>query len=213
MREPVVVWGAGGFGREAIEVILAENCAGTIPRWQLLGVVDDDPSPLNLARLTDLGVAYLGDPELLRQIENVSVVLGVGSPSCRGHMSALLDQWGISSPTIVHPSAVISRQSTIGQGAVICAGVSVGTNVAIGCHVHLNAHVVIGHDTVLKNHVSVNPNATISGDCTIGEGALIGAAAVVLEQVAVGDDAVVGAAACVVRDVPTGRTVKGVPAR
>ena len=53
----------------------------------------------------------------------------------------------------------------------------------------------------------------ISGDVRVESRTLIGAGAVVLQGLTVGTGATVGAAACVTRDVPTGATVKGVPAR
>jgi hypothetical protein len=50
---PLVVIGAGGFGREALDVITALNSAVASPLFDILGVVDDSPSVPNLDRLPD----------------------------------------------------------------------------------------------------------------------------------------------------------------
>lgn len=209
MSEPLVVVGAGGFGREALDVAEAMN--RTKPSWEVVGVADDSPSDVNLERLERRGIAHLGGVDSVP--EGVAVVIGVGSPAARRAIGESLARRGYGFASLVHPTAVLGSEVRIAEGAVICAGVSIGTNVRLGRHVHLNPHAVIGHDTVLGDHVSVNPNATVSGECVIEDEVLLGAGAVVLNRLRVGAGAVVGGAACVIDDVEAVATVMGVPAR
>ncbi len=211
---PLVVIGAGGFGRETLDVVEAINNAAPVPVWNILGVVDDGPGLDNLVRLEARGIPLLGPlAEWLPRRTETAYVVGVGTPALRRRIADRLALHGCRAATLIHPSAVIGSQCRLGAGAVICAGVQVSTNVAIGQHVHLNPSATIGHDCILEDFVSVNPAATISGDCTVRAGATIGAGAVVLQQIEIGVGATVGAAACVVRDVPKDEVVKGVPAR
>jgi sugar O-acyltransferase (sialic acid O-acetyltransferase NeuD family) len=211
---PLVVIGAGGFGREALDVIEAMSRAVATPIFDVLGVVDDSPSAVNLDRLARWGVKYLGTVDgWLAGGAEAGYVLGVGAPSARQRLDQRLAGAGLEPVTVVHPAAGTGSELRLGTGSVICAGVQVSTNVEIGRHVHLNANVTIGHDTVLEDFVSVNPGAIVSGDCHIGRGTLIGAGAVVLQGRSVGAGSLIGAAACVTRDVPPSTTVKGVPAR
>jgi sugar O-acyltransferase (sialic acid O-acetyltransferase NeuD family) len=209
MTDRLVVVGAGGFGRETLDVAEAMNRVAA--RWDIVGIVDDAPSDLNLERLATRGVTYLGG---LKDIPGgANVAIGVGSPSARRGLHEMITARGFNFATLIHPTAVLGSEVKVGGGAVICAGVSIGTNVSLGRHTHLNPHAVIGHDTIIGDHVSVNPNATVSGDCMVGDEVLIGAGAVVLNQLTVGLGAVIGGAACVVGDVPPRVTVVGVPAR
>lgn len=208
MRELVII-GAGGFGRETLDVVHAINA--TSPAWQVIGVIDDAPSDTNLARLSARGVPHLGG--MARLPPAVDVAVAVGDPATRSMLVASLEGRGHHSPSLVHPSALIGSELQHGEGLVVLGGVSIGTNVALGAHVHLNAHAVIGHDARLCDFVSINPNATVSGECTVGPRTLVGASSTILQQLAIGADTTVGAAACVARDVAASTTVVGVPAR
>lgn len=211
MVERLVVIGAGGFGRETLDVAEAINAASANGQvWEIVGVADDAPSDVNLERLAARSVTFLGSIADLPS--DVHVVIGVGSPQARSAITQKLDETA-QFTTLIHPTAVTGSQVTIGAGSVVCAGVSVGTNVTVGEQVHLNPHAVIGHDTSLGDFVSVNPNATISGDCTIDSGVLVGAAAVVLQGLRLAPNVLVGAAACVTKPVTQACTLVGVPAR
>jgi len=211
---PLVVIGAGGFGRETIDVLEAMNLAGPSPVYELLGVVDAKPSELNLTRLADRGVAYLGrDVEWLESGHRAHYLIAIGSPQVRAHVDSAWRDAGLTPATAVHPTATLGSRVRIGEGSVVCAGVQVSTNVTLGRHVHLNPSATIGHDTVLGDFVSVNPAAVVSGDVLVGEAVLVGAGAVILQGLTVGGDSVIGASACVTSDVAMSTTVKGVPAR
>jgi sugar O-acyltransferase (sialic acid O-acetyltransferase NeuD family) len=208
------VVGAGGFGREALDAVQAANAVPGGAPWRVLGVLDDAPSPANLARLADRQVRYLGRvADWLGTNPDAHCVLAVGSPAARALLAARFAAAGVTPATVVHPRATLGSLVELGAGAVICAGVQVSTNVRIGAYVHLNPGAIVGHDSVLEDFVSVNPGAVVSGECRIAAKALIGAGAVVLQRLTVGAASTVGAAACVTRPVEPGVVVVGVPAR
>lgn len=214
MSTELVVVGAGGFGRQTLDVIEALNRAADAPVFDVLGVVDTNPSDLNRERLEHRGVPYLGTvAEWLAFDYAALYIIGIGDPVARQRLDRAFLAAGRAAATAVHPSASIGSQAAIGDGTVVCGGTQVSTNVRLGRHVHLNPNVAIGHDAVLHDFVSVNPGAIVSGDVEVGERTLIGAGAVILQGLVVGSDAVVGASACVVRHVFGDTVVKGVPAR
>jgi sugar O-acyltransferase (sialic acid O-acetyltransferase NeuD family) len=211
---PVVVVGAGGFGRETLDVIEAVNRHSPTPVFEVLGVVDSHPSDANLELLERMGVRWLGaEAEWLASGSPARYLIGIGNPAVRERIRRSFDAAGLTAATIVHPGAIVGSLSSIGAGSVVCAGAQISTHVTLGDHVHVNPGATIGHDTAIADCVSINPGAIVSGDVAIGSRVLIGAGAVVLQGLRVGEDAVVGAAACVVRDVEPARTVKGIPAR
>lgn len=214
MSEPLVVIGAGGFGRETLDVAEAMNEASDRPLWEVLGVLDDSPTAENLDRLSDRGINYLGPVDAYLGIaQTLKYVVAIGSPSARRKLADKADRAGHSAATLIHPTATLGVRATLGGGSVVCAGVRVTTNISVGRHVHINLNATVGHDTRIGDFVSINPLASISGDCLLGADVMVGVSGVILQGLSVGTGAVVGGSACVVRDVPPGATVVGVPAR
>jgi hypothetical protein len=209
-----VVIGAAGFGREVLDVLDAVLLSGARPGLQLAGVLDDDPSEADLARLRRRGAGYLGTvAQWLERGDDTTFVVGIGHPQVRRRIAERCEQHGRTALDLVHPSATFGFGVDRAPGVVVCAGVQVSNEVRLGRHCHLNPNVTVGHDTQLAPYVSINPGAVVSGACRLAEASLIGAGAVVLQGRTVGAGAVVGAAACVTHDVPPLATVKGVPAR
>lgn len=211
---PLVVVGAGGFGRETIDVIRALNKAAPFPVYDLLGVVDSGPSGTNLDRLHALEVAYLGtEKEWSLRSEKTHYLVGVGNPIARRQIAERFDKAGHTAATAVHPTVGVGSLTAISPGTVVCAGVQLSTNIKCGLHTHINANATVGHDVVLEDYVSLNPGSIVSGEVHCETEVLIGAGAVVLQGLTVGRGSVVGASACVTRSVSAGTVAKGVPAR
>jgi sugar O-acyltransferase (sialic acid O-acetyltransferase NeuD family) len=215
VTEQIVVVGAGGFGREIVDVIEAINNAEERPRYELLGVLDDAPTEENLKRLAARSVPYLGRTEdfLTTAATSTRYVIGVGNPATRRLLAARLEEAGLDPTILIHPSVTLGAQVSIAPGSILCAGVRLTTNIAIGRHVHVNLNATVGHDSRIGDFVSINPLASISGDCTLEDDVMVGVAGVILQGVTIGRESVVGGAACVVKDVSNGVVVKGVPAR
>lgn len=214
MAEGIIVIGAGGFGRETLDVIEAINIAAQDSVWDVIGVVDDGPAEIQVERLRDREIRLLGGIDANRELFACThYVVGIGAPSVRVRTAEKVEAWGARPATLVHPSAVVGTRVAIAGGSVVCGGVQISTNVRLGRHVHINPGAIIGHDSTLDDYVSVNPGAIISGEVSVGREVLVGAGACILQGLSIGAGATIGAAACVTRSVPEIVTAKGIPAR
>lgn len=214
MPTNLVVLGAGGFGRETLDVVEAWNVVGQNEPFHVLGIIDDGPSDQNLARLAQRGYSHLGSfndfnfPTL-----DFQYIIGIGDPTVRERIAERCLTLGWYPGTVVHPSAVLGSEVSIGAGSIVCAGVQLSTNVIIGQHVQLNPGSIVGHDSTLQDFVSVNPGAIISGEVEVRARTLVGAGAVILQNLDIPEDVVIGASACVTKAPLQGSRVAGIPAR
>lgn len=206
----VVIIGAGGFGREVLDIVDAIAADGG--DLEPIGFVDDgEVDPDVLARL---GVEVLGGADVLADLpRGTRYVVGVGSAPVRRLLVGRAEEAGLAPITLVHPSATQGRDVEIGTGSIICAGVRMTTNIRIGAHCHVNLNSTIGHDSVLEDFVSINPLVAISGNVRVCEDTMLGTGSAVLQGLIVGPGVAVGGGAVVVKDVEPGQTVVGIPAK
>lgn len=209
----VVVVGASGFGRECLDVLEAMQAHGT--NIEILGVLDDSPSDVNLSRLQQRNVAYLGsiDTWITNAPRDYQYIVAIGNPEIRKLLTKKFKDIGLSSYTAIHPTAIIGSQFVCGEGCVVCSGAIISTNVCLGEQVHINPNATVGHDSILEDFVSINPASVISGEVLIERGTLVGAAAIVLQGLKVGTNALIGAGAVVTKQVPDRVIAVGMPAR
>lgn len=205
---PLVVVGAGGHGREMLDVVEAIN--RTKPTFRLIGVVDDCGDRDGLLARRDIRV--LGQTASLSEIDALYAI-GVGAPEQRRLVDALASSLNMRPATLMHPTVVLGTGLRIGPGFYAAAHAQVTTNVLIGRHVHLNLGATVSHDCILGDYVTLSPGVHLSGAVTIGAGVVLGVGAVVLPGVTIGDHTCVGAGAVVVDDLPPRITAVGVPAK
>lgn len=172
-----------------VENLERERCSGLLHGLPVLWV--DDVK--DLAK-THAAICALGSPQRSRFIEHVAA-------------------FGLPFATPIHPSAVVSRQSTIGEGSIVSPGVVVAAFTRIGRHVLVNRGALIGHNVEIGDYVTIGPGANIAGFSSVGTATSVGMGALVLDQINVGARSVVAAGSVVSKDVPDDVTVAGAPAR
>lgn len=205
---PLVIIGAGGHGRETLDIVEAINAQSST--FDFLGFVDDrcDNESLVAAR----GARIIGTVDSLRGLD-ARYVIGVGSGKIRERLDQRLSEWGLEAAILVHPAATLGAVVAFGPGVVVAAGARITTHVTLGRHAHINVNASVSHDCRIGNFVTVNPGVTVSGNVSIGEGTMMGAGSTVIQNRTIGRWVTVGAGAVVVSDLTDGVTAVGVPAR
>uniref|UniRef100_A0A7C5EPV7 Acetyltransferase n=1 Tax=Desulfobacca acetoxidans TaxID=60893 RepID=A0A7C5EPV7_9BACT len=131
----------------------------------------------------------------------------------RSRFTSQVGALGVRFATLVHPTARVSRTSTLGEGTIISPGVIIASHTHLGRHVFVNRGALIGHHTEIGDHITIQPGANIAGKCRIGPATYLGMGALVLDGLTVGAHTVIGAGAVVTRDVPDCVQVVGIPAK
>lgn len=209
-KKSIVIVGAGGFGREVMEIFKEQNRMS--PTWDILGFIDEDEK---LHGSVINGFPVLGGLDWFKQNnkKNLGCVCAIGSCEIRKKVVERLKTLGVKFYNAIHPSVIMSEFVELGEDVIICAGSILTVNIKIGDHVHINLNCTIGHDAIIENFCTINPLVIINGHDHLGEGVYIGTGASFIHEVSVGSWSTVGAGAVIIADLPANIVAVGVPAK
>jgi sugar O-acyltransferase (sialic acid O-acetyltransferase NeuD family) len=212
MAQPLLLIGAGGHGREVLDVVDAINAV--TPTFEVVGFLDDGDPDTTL--IEGRGHRLLGrSADLTGPLAHLDAgyVIAIGATGPRAEIDAALRATDRACPVLIHPDTTIGPDVILGPGTVVAAGARFGNHIRLGRHVHVNMNSTVHHDAVLEDYVTLSPGVHVTGAAILRAGAFLGTAATVIPGCEVGAAAVIGAGAVVVGDIPPGVTAKGVPAR
>lgn len=194
LAEGITLYGAGGHCKVVLDILEASGINAD-------KVVDDSPS----------GKSFMGLPMSLPSQEYDKAIITIGNCSIR---KKIVEKITVKTYlTAIHPSSVICKNVTIGEGTVVAHGAIIQSSAKIGRHCILNTRSSVDHDVIISDYVHVAPGTTICGGCKIGEGSWIGAGSVVKQGINIGKNCMIGAGSVVVKDIPDNVVAFGNPCR
>lgn len=202
--QKLIVLGSRVFAEEVADLV--SDC----PEYELTAFGENWERSRCERPLLGLPVIWIDD--LAPLAASHAAVCAIGTTR-RSRFIEQVEALGFRFATIRHPTARVSRTSTLGPGTIVSAGVMVAAQTAIGRHVIVNRGSLIGHHTTIGDCVTISPGANIAGRVNIGDGTYVGMGAIVLDSLTIGRGAVIGAGSLVTKDVPDHVLVMGVPAR
>lgn len=195
----LIIIGAGGHGKVIADIALKngytdicfadDNAAGDCMGFPIIGRCD------SLISLND---------------GNTDFVIGIGNNAIR---KKIAEKYDVNWVTLVHPSAQIAVNVTIGKGTVVMAGAVINVCTSIGEHCIINTGAIVEHDNVINNYVHLSPGVKLSGMVIIGECTWIGTGASVINNVNIAEGVTIGAGAVVIKSIAVSGTYKGVPVK
>lgn len=200
MKQKLVIYGAGGLGREILSLVNRDYK----DKWDTIGFIDDGIKE---------GTYVEGLPIFPKSVlashdnEKIAVVFGIAEPNIKKKIyMEIKNMVNLIFPKIIAKSAIIDERALIEEGTVITDNCWVSINVKIGSFCLLNVGNVIGHDVIISDFCSLMPLSSISGFVEIGECSLVGARSFILQGLKIEDNCVIGAGCSLFFSLKEGET-------
>lgn len=191
----LVIIGASGHGKVIADIAVKNG-------YEEIVFLDDDDRRKECA-----GFPIIGKTSDANEIQGDKIV-AIGNANIRERI-----QGGLNDVvTLIHPSAVISRRTEIGEGTVVMAGAVINSDTIIGKGCIINTGATVDHDCRIDNYVHVSVGTHVAGTCEIGKRTWLGAGATISNNINICGDCMIGAGAVVIRDIKKSGTYIGVPA-
>lgn len=194
VNQGITLYGAGGHCKVVIDILESLELHPS-------RVHDDNPK----------GPLFMGLPSSLPSGDYEEAIITIGNCQIR---KKIVDKINVEHYiTAIHPSAIVSKYSMLGEGTVVMQGAIIQAGSSIGRHCIINTNSSVDHDCKVADFVHIASGATVCGEVEIGECSWVGAGAVIKQQIKIGRNCMIGAGAVIIRDVPDNAVVVGNPGR
>ena len=205
---PLFIYGAGGFGKEVMDVARRANRAAA--QWTDIYFVDDiTPDPVRYGAT----VYRFADDFVQSRLSEAEFVIAVGEPAGREKLAEKLAKAGARNGRVVDTSTLVADSADLQGGTVITPLCSVSSEAHIGLHACVNTMSIVGHDVHVGDYSVISSMVNIGGGCSIGSASYLGMGALIKEGVKIGRNVIVGMGSVVYSDIPDDVIALGNPAR
>lgn len=194
MSKSIYIYGASGHGLVVADI--ARACG-----YQEIIFLDDDISK-----------GFLTFQEI-KENRDSHIAFGIGNNQIRGRLYEKVKNNGFFTPTLIHPSSIISPSAKIEEGTVIMPNVVVNAKAYIGKCTILNSSCVVEHESVIGDFVHISPKVGLAGDVRIGDFTHIGIGSSVIQCLEIGKNSIIGAGSVVVKNIANFKKAYGNPCK
>jgi sugar O-acyltransferase (sialic acid O-acetyltransferase NeuD family) len=148
-------------------------------------------------------------------LAGMQFAISVGDNKIRSELANTLRNKGGFFPTLIHPSSVVSKFATLGQGVAVNSCSVVQAGVSIDVDTVISSNVTLGHTCRIGKACYLALGAVVGAYVTVEDKVLIGLNSVIISSKAdyIGENAIVGAGTVVTKKVDANTIVAGNPAR
>lgn len=193
----VVIIGAGDLGKEIVWLI--EDINKICPTYVILGFLDDNAEKMNSEFY---GYKVLGRTTDLERINSIKPCVAVFAIQDGANRKRIVEEHRFFSSweSIIHPTAVIAKTSTIGLGSVVFPRVTISVDTKLGNFNLYYINSTICNDCKIGNYVSIMSGTSVSERAVVGDESFLGSGSCIYPHKKIGKRVVVGVGATVSHD-------------
>lgn len=204
----LLIIGARGWGREVYDI--AKECMDAGAGFTVKGFLDDKADALN---------GYKKYPPIICPVETYDIqeddvfICALGDVNYKKQYADVILRKGGEFISLVHPTAVIGTNATIGKGCVVGAFANLSNDTKIGDFVTVSIRAGMGHDSTIGDFSHIGGNCCISGFVTVGELVTMHPGSMIVPHRKICDNVIIGTGSVVLNNVRANTTVFGNPAK
>jgi sugar O-acyltransferase (sialic acid O-acetyltransferase NeuD family) len=203
----LIIIGARGFGREIYNI--ATQCKEYQKEWIIKGFLDDKLDSLD---------EFVNYPKIISSVEDYEVqkedvfICALGDVKYKKKYVSLIMVKGGKFVNIIHPTSIISNNTKLGLGIIICPFTYISNEVIIGNFVTIQSHCAIGHDVKIGEYCQINALSFFGGFSKLEDGVTINPGSMILPKKVIGENSTIGINSSVIGNIKPNKTVYGNPA-
>ena len=145
----------------------------------------------------------------------MNFAISVGNNKIRAELAKNIRELGGNLPTLIHPTAVVSKHTQLALGVIIHANSVVQADVIIGQDTIVSYNVSVTHTSKIGKNSYLAANSNIGAFLEIQDNVLIGQSAVIVSGKLnyVGHDSLIGAGSVIIRNVEPYSVMAGNPGK
>ena len=200
----LAILGAGGHGKVMADIA---ECSG----WEEVVFFDDAFPQKTMLE----GWPIVGNTQAFLSSMNDydGCIVAIGNNITRLDKTRYLISSGAPIISLIHPTSVVSKYSSIELGSVVMANAVINPFSKIGLACIVNTSATIDHDCQLQEAVHVSPGANLAGSVKVKDCTWIGIGASVNQCLSIGKHVIIGAGSVVVNDIPDNVISVGIPSK
>lgn len=205
MGKRLVLIGGGGHCKSVLDAALCMNI------FEEIVITDHKIS----AGSKIMGCKVIGNDILLSRLyidgfTQAFIALGsIKSTKQREKIYQKASAIGFKFPNIIDPSAILSKEISLGKGIFIGKKAVINSGSTIGDMSIINTGAIIEHDCQIGNFSHIAVSAVICGGCEIGDSTFVGANTTIIQGVKIGMNCIIGAGSIVLGNVSENNKVIG----
>ena len=208
MNNKVIIIGDGGHAKTVIDIIEEEN------KYNIFGVTTAENKDGEFCGYKIIGTDDVLEKYFEKGIKNVALGLGgFTNNNLRTEVYKKVEAMGFNIINVIHPSAIISKTVTMGNGVVIFPNVTLNSEVVIGNNIIIATNSSVDHESIIESNVLISAGVTIGAYSKICSGCLCAIGSTVVSGVVIYENTLVAAGAVVVNNIEPDQKVFGIPAR
>ncbi len=206
----VILVGAGGNAAEVRDYITFHNRIKPNEPIEVLGFLDDNDG---FYQHYGFDEPFLGRVHEHTIVPEAEYMFCFGNLKYKKELAERFKKEGAKFFTFIHPTALISPSSKVGEGVLVSHNASLGPKVVIGDFNIINSRCTIGHDTIIGDFNFISPQVSLSGNTILGDSNMFGVNSATIPGIKVGNNNTIGAGTILTKNIEDYSLVVGVPGK